>query len=456
MPAACGDRRLLKVAVFAAAVGIGACERLSVTTLNANLAEREANLHNYSFQKFKRKYGRRYKEGSDEHVMREAIFLQRLEEMKAHNADNKMWTKGVNKLTDWTEDELKSLRGHKPAPRVKSQAQSLMQTGPESSMCASLNQSCATTAGDGTCCDGLVCGFAGTCTKVVIAEKGNWNWADIPTGREVLDQGGCGSCWAVAATAAVQLLAVIASDHKFQHVLSPQNILDCTQNPKECGGQGGCQGATAELGFGWASTAGARIEVLCTGDKQEGCQKYEVPSSQGCQVGHASFLQGKANTSPFVRIQGFTRLPENKADAMVAALTTSGPLVASIVGGGIQGYSGGVINKCDDFNIDHAVLMMGFGKAKDPNNEGQEIGYWYIRNSWGKDWGDKGFFKILRALDPAKEPCGMDTDPAKGVACKQEDGQYPKEQYVCGTCGILSDTAYPHKPELPMLEVESK
>jgi cathepsin L len=34
-------------------------------------------------------------------------------------------------------------------------------------------------------------------------------------------------------------------------VLSPQHILECTPNPKHCGGTGGCEGATAELAFDW-------------------------------------------------------------------------------------------------------------------------------------------------------------------------------------------------------------
>ena len=40
---------------------------------------------------------------------------------------------------------------------------------------------------------------------------------------------------------------------------------------------------------------------------------------------------------------------------------------------------------------DHAVLLTGFGTAKDMFF--QEMKYWEVKNSWGGSWGEKGYFR---------------------------------------------------------------
>jgi len=39
--------------------------------------------------------------------------------------------------------------------------------------------------------------------------------------------------------------------------------------------------------------------------------------------------------------------------------------------------------------VDHAVLAVGWGVEN-----GQK--YWRIQNSWGEDWGEDGFFRMVR------------------------------------------------------------
>jgi len=49
---------------------------------------------------------------------------------------------------------------------------------------------------------------------------------------------------------------------------------------------------------------------------------------------------------------------------------------------------------CDDMELgyNHAVTVTGY-KTK-TNKKGKTSGFWRVMNSWGKDWGDKGFIKI--------------------------------------------------------------
>jgi hypothetical protein len=45
----------------------------------------------------------------------------------------------------------------------------------------------------------------------------------------------------------------------------------------------------------------------------------------------------------------------------------------------------------------HAVAIVGWGEV--PSTLGENLKYWIVRNSWGKAWGDDGFFRIERNID---------------------------------------------------------
>merc|ERR1719321_1366173 len=42
--------------------------------------------------------------------------------------------------------------------------------------------------------------------------------------------------------------------------------------------------------------------------------------------------------------------------------------------------------------VDHAVLLVGFGLENATK-------YWTLQNSWGSDWGEVGFFRMIRGQD---------------------------------------------------------
>ena len=46
----------------------------------------------------------------------------------------------------------------------------------------------------------------------------------------------------------------------------------------------------------------------------------------------------------------------------------------------------------NEITTDHTVLIVGYGKYQYPNNF--HVDYFIIRNSWGEDWGNKGYMYI--------------------------------------------------------------
>jgi len=55
-------------------------------------------------------------------------------------------------------------------------------------------------------------------------------------------------------------------------------------------------------------------------------------------------------------------------------------------------YKAGVLSGCSNNRPNHAVTVVGYG-----TENGKD--YWLVKNSWGSDWGDKGFVKLERGVN---------------------------------------------------------
>lgn len=82
---------------------------------------------------------------------------------------------------------------------------------------------------------------------------------------------------------------------------------------------------------------------------------------------------------------------------MAAVVAKVGPVALSYrVVDGFRDYKSGVYTKvgCGStpMDVNHAVQAVGYGEE-----DGMDM--WIVKNSWGQDWGDQGFFKIRRGTN---------------------------------------------------------
>jgi len=363
-----------------------------------------------TFYSFIQKYGRTYKIGTEEYESRRALFDKRSAEVEAHNAKpGRIWTAGVNSLSDWTEGELQQLRGLRTVAGGK---RGEFGHGSKMSHGVSLRQ-----AGRGSSLPEEV------------------SWTNLTSSKTIHNQGSCGSCWAIAT---IHMLEATHEIHRGHRTFSAQELVNCVPNHHHCGGSGGCDGATVELALQYAMTHGLATESdepyngvdmscnnkvsLMQGDGDDDLEELVTPGVHEAFSGAEGLKLG---------LVSWQRLPENKYEPLMRALVEDGPVAVSVAASKWASYVGGVFEACDkDAVIDHAVTLIGYGRDSELDKK-----FWLIQNSWGSDWGMDGRVKLLRR-DSDETECGIDRQPEVGTGC---DGG-PKEVKVCGMCGILYDS----------------
>ena len=78
-----------------------------------------------------------------------------------------------------------------------------------------------------------------------------------------------------------------------------------------------------------------------------------------------------------------------------------GPITTAItVAAALYSYKGGVLDETlcanESYRLDHSVVIIGYGMDCATGNE-----YWIMKNSWGKAWGENGFFRLKIAPGPS-------------------------------------------------------
>ena len=199
-------------------------------------------------------------------------------------------------------------------------------------------------------------------------------WTAKGAVTDIKDQGQFGSCWSFSTTGSVES-AYFLSTGKLDS-FSEQQLVDCSSSY----GNQGCNGGLMDDAFNYIKDNGICLE-----------KDYPYEGSDGkCK---------KCKT--VTKINSFVDVPVNDEQALQQAVSIQ-PVSVAIEAdqSSFQFYSSGVMSASCGTNLDHGVLVVGYGTLNGKD-------YWKIKNSWGANWGDSGYILLARNVKDSAGQCGI-------------------------------------------------
>jgi len=196
-----------------------------------------------------------------------------------------------------------------------------------------------------------------------------------------------GSCWAFSTVATIEGLHQITTGELVS--LSEQELVDCVKGKSE-----GCNGGYMEDAFEFVAKKG--------GLASEEYYPYRE-NNKTCKV--------KKEGHGVAEIKGYEKVAANSEKALLKAVAQQ-PVSVYIDGGApaFQFYSSGIFTGKCGTDLNHAVAVVGYGKARGGGK------YWIVKNSWSTKWGEKGYARMKRDIRAKKGLCGIAMNAAYPIA----------------------------------------
>ncbi len=234
----------------------------------------------------------------------------------------------------------------------------------------------------------------------------NWDWRNIGGVNYVPEpkiQGNCGSCYVFSMISSLESRLRIQTNNKDKTTFSRQFPISCNFYTE------GCKGGYPILVAKFSS----EFELI-----PESCLEYsDDPSKLKCSnVCDYKKFEKKYFVSKYEYLGGFYGntneieiMKELRARGPVPG-NMNVPISFSFYEKGI--YSQNFIKKNSGFlnkttmldnnlswsTVDHSILLVGYGEENGTK-------YWIGMNTWGKNWGENGFFRIIRG----ENDCNIET-----------------------------------------------
>jgi cathepsin F len=299
------------------------------------------------FLKFQSKFGKNYST-IEEFKTRLSIFKTNVDRMQKRLIDNNLHHNiGITKYTDMTIEEFRSTY-------LNLRSLSHIQNEGQQYLEAMLN-------GDA---------------------PDAYDWRDHNAVGPVRDQVECGSAWTFAAIGNLVGLQAIKTGMIVEY--SVQQILDCDRSDQ------GCHGGDLGNAFDYIKQIG--------GIESDDIYPY-IGIANDCAFNPAQVVLK-------IKDKIINRNMDEKK--MKEFLFKNGPLAVGFNANLILDYTDGIVTddsgECDPKIINHDVTLVGYG-----SENGQD--FWIAKNSWGRDWGEHGYFRIARG----SKTCGINADVTSAV-----------------------------------------
>jgi cysteine peptidase B len=193
------------------------------------------------------------------------------------------------------------------------------------------------------------------------------DWRTKGAVTAVKDQGQCGSCWAFSATGNIEGQWA-AAGHPLVS-LSEQELVSCDKVSH------GCSGGLMDNAYNYLLKY--RNGTIVT--------EASYPYVSG--GGYAPACDPKKGTVG-AQITSFKDIPKDEGQ-LASYLFTTGPIAVAVDATSFQTYRSGIMTNCISRQLDHGVTAVGFDDNSNPP-------YWIVRNSWGSNWGEKGYIRIKK------------------------------------------------------------
>ncbi|CAF4436733.1 unnamed protein product, partial [Didymodactylos carnosus] len=309
------------------------------------------------FDKFKSEYQRTYL-NKQEQQQRLEQFKETLKSLILAKVQDLTFQLKLNEFSDWTIDELQTLRGYVPhndsdrdAPIDKPQP--ILVDHRRRSSLSRRRLSLSRRASS------LPASFDWT-GRVLTSNSA------VTVTRPIKNQGQCGSCYAFATVAVLE--TVFTLQYPASYDLSEQQIVDCSK----AYGNYGCGGGFFEKSFDYLKANAWNLDSSSS-------YPYTANDYSSCKAKNSGVRFAKL---------AYGIITFGDEAAMKSYLYNYGPLWISFDASNpyFNSYASSVysVSNCGtlESQTNHAMVIVGYG-----TDSSTGLDYWKVKNSWGKSWG---------------------------------------------------------------------